>query len=53
MKALDNRFYVKLMQLEIGLFLLDPKIGSCEHSKNDLPTHGSVILCSSDTPFKR
>ena len=25
-------------------FLLVPKVGSCEHSKNDLPTHGSVIL---------
>ena len=24
--------------------LLVPKIGSCEHSKNDLPTHGSVNL---------
>ena len=24
--------------------LLVPKIGSCEHSKNDLLTHGSVIL---------
>ena len=25
-------------------FLLVPKIGSCEHIENDLPTHGSVIL---------
>ena len=25
-------------------FLLLPKIGSCKHIKNDLPTHGSVIL---------
>ena len=25
-------------------FLLVPKIGSCEHVENDLPTHGSVIL---------
>ena len=44
-------------------FFLVPKIGSCEHSKNDLPTHGSVILkkrmeiehalLSSDTLFER
>ena len=25
-------------------FLLVPKIGSCEHIENDLPTHGSVML---------
>ena len=25
-------------------FLLVPKIRSCEHTENDLPTHGSVIL---------
>ena len=25
-------------------FLLVPKIGSCEHNKNDLPTNGSVSL---------
>ena len=25
-------------------FLLVPKNGSCEHIKNDLPSHGSVIL---------
>ena len=25
-------------------FLLVPKIRSCEHIENDLPTHGSVIL---------
>ena len=25
-------------------FLLVPKIGSCEHIENDLPTHGSLIL---------
>ena len=25
-------------------FLLVPKIGSCEHIKNGLPSHGSVIL---------
>ena len=25
-------------------FLLVPKIGLCEHIKNDLPTHGSVTL---------
>ena len=25
-------------------FLLVPKIGSCEHIENDLPTHGSVYL---------
>ena len=24
--------------------MLVPKIGSCEHIENDLPTHGSVIL---------
>ena len=24
--------------------LLVPKIGSCEHNENDLPTHGSVVL---------
>ena len=25
-------------------FLLVPKVRYCEHSKNDLPTHASVIL---------
>ena len=25
-------------------FLVVPKIGSCEHIENDLPTHGSVVL---------
>ena len=25
-------------------FLVVPKIGSCEHIGNDLPTHGSIIL---------
>ena len=44
-------------------FLLVPKIGSCEHIENDLPTHGSVslkklmeiehALLSSDTLLER
>ena len=29
-------------------FLLVPKIGSCEHIENDLPTHGSPILKKTD-----
>ena len=38
-------------EIELNLFMLHspsdfflfPKIGSCEHNENDLPTHGSVI----------
>ena len=57
MKFLDDKnvlislsrssFFLKARSHDLFLmirFLLVPKIGSCEHTENDLPTNGSVIL---------
>ena len=46
-RILDKSLILKVRSHDPFLrirFLLVPKIGFCEHIKDDLPTHGSVIL---------